>query len=87
MQTQVASHLQLRFGAVKIILPKEIREYRCALMNAMYCKLVSKNLPINVECKRNHATFCKPPSLVVSIAAFHPKHHSVLTNNNVSTRN
>ena len=27
---------------------KEIREYRCALMNAMYCKLVSKNLSINV---------------------------------------
>ena len=51
---------------------KEIREYRWALMNAMYCKLVSKNLPINVEGKKNHATSCNPRGLVVRIAAFHP---------------
>ena len=51
---------------------KEIREYRCALVNAMYCKLVSKNLPINVEGKKNHATSCNPCGLVASIAAFHP---------------
>ena len=56
-------------GNIKI---KEIREYRCTLMNAMYCKLVSKNLPINVKGEKNLATSCKPRGLVVTIAAFHP---------------
>ena len=51
---------------------KEIREYRCALMNAMYCKLVSKNLPIDVNGKKNHATSCNLCGLVVGIAAYHP---------------
>ena len=56
-------------GNIKI---KEIREYRCTLMNAMYCKLVSKNLPINDEGKKNNVTSSEPCGLVVSIAAFHP---------------
>ena len=50
---------------------KEIREFKCALVNVIYCKLVSKNLPINVKGRKNHATSCNPCGLVVSIAAFH----------------
>ena len=42
-------------------------------MNAMYCKSVSKDLPINVEGKKKiHAYSCKPHGLVLSIAGFHP---------------
>ena len=52
-------------------------------MNAIYCKLVSKNLPINVEGKKNHATSSNPYGLVVGIAAFHPGNPESIPGRNI----